>query len=141
VQITILAGSVAEAARELGSARPGDVLDKHDFLRLLTVQLRYQDPINPVSDQDFIAQLAQFTALEQMQNLTDTIGAYVEVQRSLSASTQAASLLGRTVSVVDPETGDTVAGVVEAVRFDGPLPLIVVDGKAFTLGSVYEIRG
>lgn len=141
MEITILAGSAAERARQQGASRPGDVLDKHDFLRLLTVQLRYQDPINPISDQDFIAQLAQFTALEQMQNLTDTIGEYVEVQRSLATSSQAASLLGRTVTVVDPETGSTFDGVVEAVRFDGPVPQLVIGGKTYTLSNVYEIRG
>lgn len=141
MQITILAGSAAQAAREAGTPRPGDVLDKHDFLRLLTVQLRYQDPINPISDQDFIAQMAQFTSLEQMQNLTDTIGEYIETQRRVSASSQAASLLGRTVVAVDPETGNSVEGVVEAVRFDGGLPRLLIGGKTFSLGSVYEIRG
>lgn len=44
-------------------------LDKDAFLRLLTTQLANQDPLNPMEDREFIAQLAQFTALEQMQNL------------------------------------------------------------------------
>lgn len=48
-------------------------LDKNAFLRLLTVQLSNQDPLNPMEDREFIAQLAQFSALEQMQNLNTTI--------------------------------------------------------------------
>lgn len=44
-------------------------LDKDAFLRLLTTQLSHQDPLNPMEDREFIAQLAQFSSLEQMQNL------------------------------------------------------------------------
>ncbi|NLV89706.1 MAG: flagellar hook capping protein [Tissierellia bacterium] len=48
-------------------------LDKNAFLKLLTVQLSNQDPLNPIEDREFIAQLAQFSSLEQMQNLNATI--------------------------------------------------------------------
>jgi flagellar basal-body rod modification protein FlgD len=48
-------------------------LDKEAFLRLLTTQLSNQDPLNPIEDREFIAQLAQFTSLEQMQNLNKTV--------------------------------------------------------------------
>ena len=56
-----------------GNEKPGDTinkdLDKDAFLRLLTTQLANQDPLNPIEDREFIAQLAQFSSLEQMQNL------------------------------------------------------------------------
>ena len=48
-------------------------LDKDAFLRLLTTQLANQDPLNPIEDREFIAQLAQFSSLEQMQNLNKTV--------------------------------------------------------------------
>ena len=53
--------------------RTNNDLDKTAFLRLLTTQLANQDPLNPIEDREFIAQLAQFTALEQMQNLNKTV--------------------------------------------------------------------
>lgn len=120
--------------------RTGEVLDKHDFLRLLTVQLKYQDPINPIQDQDFIAQLAQFSSLEQIQNLSETMERFVELQINTSATAQAASLIGRTVTVYDPELGTTVEGVVESVRFDKGIPLLTVGERLVTLGNVVEIR-
>ena len=63
--------SVAPAAESNGEAGSStaqaidNVLGKDAFLRLLTTQLRYQDPLKPIDDQDFIAQMAQFAALEQ----------------------------------------------------------------------------
>ncbi|MDR3240128.1 MAG: hypothetical protein LBT44_08595 [Clostridiales bacterium] len=49
--------------------QPNSSLDKDAFLRLLITQLQYQDPLNPMDDRDFLAQMAQFTTLEQMQNM------------------------------------------------------------------------
>lgn len=53
---------------------PNNDLDKDAFLRLLTTQLANQDPLNPMEDREFIAQLAQFSSLEQMQNLNKGVG-------------------------------------------------------------------
>jgi len=62
-------------------------LDRDAFLRLLTTQLSNQDPLNPTEDREFIAQMAQFSSLEQMQNLNDTFKSEIkgikETQESL----------------------------------------------------------
>lgn len=55
-----------------GKANSKTDLDKNSFLKLLTTQLANQDPLNPIEDREFIAQLAQFSSLEQMQNLNKT---------------------------------------------------------------------
>ena len=76
--------------REYGATAPGNTmgdLDKDAFLRLLTTQLSNQDPLNPTEDREFIAQMAQFSSLEQMQNLNDTFKTEIkgikETQESL----------------------------------------------------------
>ncbi|GMQ62753.1 flagellar hook capping FlgD N-terminal domain-containing protein [Vallitalea maricola] len=53
----------------LKTSKKTNDLDKDAFLNLLVTQMRYQDPLNPTQDKDFLAQMAQFSALEQMQNL------------------------------------------------------------------------
>ncbi|SMP47251.1 flagellar hook capping FlgD N-terminal domain-containing protein [Anoxynatronum buryatiense] len=54
------------------SSQNNSVLDKDAFLRLLVTQLSNQDPLSPMEDREFIAQMAQFSSLEQMQNLNDS---------------------------------------------------------------------
>jgi flagellar basal-body rod modification protein FlgD len=82
----------------------GDNLGKDEFLKLLVTQLQYQDPLNPMEDKDFIAQTAQFTALEQMQNLN-----------SKTLLSQATSFMGKDVTAVD-ENGVTFNGTVTGVK-------------------------
>ncbi|MCB1142005.1 MAG: flagellar hook capping protein [Leptospiraceae bacterium] len=91
-------------------------LGKDDFLKLLITQLSKQDPTNPVKDQDFIAQMAQFSSLEQMKNLSSSM------QRM--ENRQSYSLVGKVVSGPDFVSGEPITGIAGALFFDG-------DGKAF----------
>src|ERR1700759_5513315 len=79
--------------------------DKDMFLQLLVAQMKYQDPMNPTDSSQFLAQSAQFTALEKMQNVADQTAQLVTSQMAFGAS----SLVGRTVSWTDangaPQTG------------------------------------
>ncbi|HEY9899739.1 MAG TPA: flagellar hook capping FlgD N-terminal domain-containing protein [Pantanalinema sp.] len=101
-------------------------LGKNDFLKLLVTQLRFQDPMNPMEDKEFIAQMAQFSSLEEMQNLSKTLSQQAE----LGQLSQASGLIGKKVAV---RTDDAhFAGqVVEARRVDGAIKLMVKpDGEA-----------
>lgn len=116
------------------------VLGKDDFLKLLVTQLTYQDPMNPVGDQEFIAQLAQFSALEQMHNVAAQIERLADAQLLTGGMSQAASMVGRNVVLFDADIGDTVEGTVEAVRFENGMPMLIVDGQKFALYDVVEVR-
>ncbi|MDF2545841.1 flagellar hook assembly protein FlgD [Anaerosolibacter sp.] len=59
-------------------------LDKDAFLKLLVTQLKHQDPLNPVEDKEFIAQMAQFTTLEQIQNMNKTMGETKELMEDVA---------------------------------------------------------
>jgi len=91
------------------------ILGKDDFLKLLITQLRYQDPLEPVDNKDFIAQMAQFSSLEQMANMSKGFENLAQLQESTLreyAIGQAINLIGRTVSVVLPV--DEVTGSINS---------------------------
>ncbi len=76
------------------------VLDKDAFMKLLVAKLSNQDPLNPMADEAFVAQLAQFSSLEQLQNMNDNLQQDIQWNYLLSqtiSNTMATSLIGRTV--------------------------------------------
>ncbi|MDR1704936.1 MAG: hypothetical protein LBS19_09700 [Clostridiales bacterium] len=95
-------------------------LDKDAFIKLLIAQLQYQDPLEPMDDKAFIAQMAQFSALEQMQNMNTSY-----------AKSQAYSMIGRTVQgtsyIQATNSYEAVEGVVTSVKFVSGQPVLVVD--------------
>jgi flagellar basal-body rod modification protein FlgD len=89
-----------------------------DFLRILVTQLSFQDPLKPMDNQEFVAQIAQFTTLEQTRQLSERIETLLAIQ----ASTQSVGLIGKTVEV-STETG-AQQGTVTTVTFSGGQPLL-----------------
>ena len=114
------------------SSRDTGELGKDDFLNLLVTQLRYQDPLNPTDDKEFIGQMAQFSALEQMQNMNNSF-----------AATKAFSLIGKhiTASIVDSTTKETteVTGDVTDVKLAGGKTYVVVNGEDVPVESVTNV--
>lgn len=102
-------------------------LGKDDFLKLLITQLRYQDPLDPLDQNEFLSQTAQFTQLENLQN----IGKQLEDLKLISSGsslTQAAALLGKTVSVSRREVSfDGVTPVALSFTLSAPAPSVAVD--------------
>ena len=78
----------------LAAAQPGGALGKEEFLQLLVTQLRYQDPLNPSDPEDFAAQLAQFTSLEQLIQVNEHLGAQAESSAFLAQNINAGAALG-----------------------------------------------
>ncbi len=124
--------SAVRGTRQL-AAGPGQ-LGKDDFLRLLVTQLRYQDPLQPVNDREFIAQLAQFSALEQMHNVATAV---LELARRQEAAA-AFGLVGRRVRV-QGEDGTVVEGVVSGVRRQDGGFVLVVNDRTYTLDQLVEV--
>ncbi|MGI6610608.1 MAG: flagellar hook capping FlgD N-terminal domain-containing protein [Limnochordia bacterium] len=114
------------------------VLGHDDFLTLLITQLKHQDPIAPMKDQEFAAQMAQFSTLEGIQNLNSQFQRFVELQEWSSQMAQAASLIGRTVDLEADEA--VVTGQVSAVRVGDGAVKLVVGGVEYAMGALKEVR-
>lgn len=122
------------------TAAPKQELGKQDFLNLLMVQLRNQDPLNVQQDKEFIAQMAQFSNLEQTTNLNLAM----ENLAGFQQIAQGASLIGKEIEANLPESdasgATTVRGIVDETRLvDGQIQLIV-DGKTVSFKNILSIR-
>ena len=95
-------------------------LGQEDFLRILTTQLNYQDPLKPLDNQQFMAQMAQFASLEQTRVISDNLEAMLTIQ----AASQSIGLIGKTVEVAT-ESG-TAIGQVSSLRFSNGQPLLTI---------------
>lgn len=112
------------------ATKGNSTLGKDDFLKLLVTQLKYQDPLKPMEDREFIAQSAQFTALEQMTNLNQNMGMFLRMQ----AISNTASLIGKDVTYLVPSSKEgedpTIeVGKVTEVKFVDGVTYMTINGE------------
>jgi flagellar basal-body rod modification protein FlgD len=123
----------SSAARGTTTASSGAlVLGKDDFLKLLITQLRHQDPLNPLDQNQFIAQTTQFAALEELQGIGRRIDA-LQTTSTNASLTQAAGLLGKTAKIASGQ-----------VVFDGFSPVdvpLVLEGVGRVVVDVLDGQG
>ncbi|MFN4224217.1 MAG: flagellar hook assembly protein FlgD [Fervidobacterium nodosum] len=100
-------------------------LDKEAFLKLLITQLKSQDPLEPMKDRDFIAQMSQLSSLEQVMNMSKSVQSFVDTAAQLYR-TQAVSMIGKT-AVVKTNVINVENGVPESKVFnlDSPANIVI----------------
>jgi flagellar basal-body rod modification protein FlgD len=110
------------------------VMSQQDFLKLLVAQMTAQDPLNPMTNQDLLAQTVQFSTLQSNTDLQNTL---TQMQTGQNLA-QADSLLGRQVALqVDSNT--TTQGTVSGIDVSSGTPMIVVNGVSYNLSQVLSI--
>jgi flagellar basal-body rod modification protein FlgD len=103
-----------------GTSLRASGMNQEDFLKILLTQLTYQDPMKPMDNQEFMAQMAQFTSLEQTQQLNEKISTLISNQAAL----QSVGLIGRTVDI--SSASGAVTGTVVSLSLSGESPLITL---------------
>lgn len=120
------ASSLASSTKKSGST-----MDKDAFLGLLVAQMKYQDPLEPTSNTEFVAQYAQFSSLEQMQNMSATL----ELSR-------ASTLVGQIVSVNTTDSSGqstTIQGKVDYVIYENNKAYVSIGEALYSLDDVYGV--
>ena len=119
-------------------------LDKDAFMQLLVAQLKNQNPLDPTSNDEFIAQLAQFSSLEQMQVVNENLVGLAVLQQSnalMSQLTDSSALIGKTVRFDDPLTGESTVGSVSSVKLEEGIAILRIGGQDIPLANVTEVTG
>ena len=111
-------------------------------MELLVQQLKNQDPLSPMDNDKFIAQLTQLSSLEGIQNLNDNMVGLAMLQQGnalMSQLTQSSALIGKEVTYIDLNTGEEQTGTVLSVKIEDGLAVLNIDGEDVPLASVIEI--
>lgn len=138
---TVPTWTVADATAQTAAPTTtgSDSLGKDAFLKLLVAQLRYQDPLNPAEGAEFIAQTAQFTQVEKLQEVADSTAAALGIQQRWGAG----STVGREVVFLG-EDNVPVTGTVTSALFTADEPVLRVTTPAgpveVPFGLVQELR-
>ncbi|MBP2653115.1 MAG: hypothetical protein H6Q73_684 [Firmicutes bacterium] len=119
-----IAANAAQTAEQSSRSKKNEEMGKDDFLKLLVTQLRYQDPLKPMDDTQFVSQMAQFSSLEQMHNLNTT-----------SLLNQATGLIGKAVTWAISD-GDIRNGIVKSVKIVDGQPKLAMDNVEIDLKSI-----
>lgn len=122
---------ISESSQQTKERKTNDSLGKEDFLLLLVTQMQYQDPLEPTSNTEYVAQLAQFSELEQMENLNST-----------TVNTSAYSLVGKEVKVEQKSsTGQAteVQGTVDYVTIQNNKAYVSINGSLYSYDDITEV--
>ncbi len=121
-----------EKYKDYFKTNKNDSLGQDQFLALMVEQMKNQDFMNPTDNSEYISQMAQFSNVQQMQQMSYYTNA-----------TYATSLVGKTVTMAktDASTGDAVkeTGVVSSVKLNGTDFDIIVNGKTYSLKNIMEV--
>lgn len=123
--------AAAAAAAKQSEAKSKSLGDKDTFMKLLVAQLKYQDPTKPADSTAFMAQTAQFTQVEKLEDMISMM----QSQRMVGAS----ALIGKTVTYMD-DTGASQTGVITSAKLNGDSePTLKVGNTDVQLSKVTEI--
>ena len=144
--------ALAEARRE--KTTNNDITDSNMFLKLMLKQMEYQDPTEPTDNSQWLAQMAQYSSLEAMNNLNTKFGSVADQLSKMNDTiatnasiTQTLSLIGKDVVLNVPQTDEEgittykqIQGTVSEASFEGGDSLIKVDGRNYPIGYVKAIK-
>lgn len=105
------------------------------FLTLLVTQLQNQDPIEPVKQENFIAQLAQFSTVEGLESLNVQFEDMLRSQEIFAGF----DLVGKGVKYVDPASGEIAKGTVEEAFVDGGALMATISGQTVSIGQIIGV--
>lgn len=117
--IDAIGSALASTTSELAQSRLG----QEDFIKLFLTELTFQDPLEPINNREFLAQMAQFANLEQTRITNENTNNLV----AMNSTAQSLGLLGRQVEV-STDSGGSVIGSVSAIAFSASGPVLTVNG-------------
>lgn len=121
---------------DVSSRIPQQTLDGDDFLKLLTVQLSNQNPMEPMKDLDFISQMSSFSSLEQMKSLRESFDNFIGQEQALNSQ----NYLGKEVVIKDGSNNEIIGTVSSVNTEDDGTVNVKVNDKLYDINLIREVR-
>lgn len=136
-----ITGSAQTSATESEKTK---IIGKDEFFKMLIVQLKNQDPLNPLEGTAFAAQLAQFASLEQLTNLNTALASQ-NANYAMLVNAQSINLIGKEITAqtaagADGTPGTVITGKVTAVNFKNQTALLTVNGQDIPFTALLSVR-
>lgn len=131
---TVTGTNPSQYMNNVSTSTPSKAMDKDAFLKILVTQLQYQDPTQPMDDKQFISQMAQFSSLEQMNNVATGMNSLSQV----NAMSYGSQLLGNQVTYVDANNQE-MSGVVSAVKMVDGIVKVQVGSDLVDLSTINSV--
>lgn len=132
---SVIPGTTSSSSTTSSSTTGTQALTQQDFLQLLAAQMQAQDPLSPMSDTEFVSQMATFTSLQTMSNLDTSFNSFATQEGTVDAT----HYLGKTVTVTDPTAG-SVTGAVTGLNYATGTPQIIVNGTSYDPSAITNIQ-
>ena len=132
---TVAPGATASSS----SSKKNKDLDKDAFLLLLTKQMQYQDPLDPMDNSQYVAQMANFSTLEQITNMGKSITQLVNALGQ-NYKTEAMTSLGMEVTATPSGQVESITGEVPAVRFENGAAVFTVNDQDIKLAEINNVK-
>ncbi len=110
-------------------------VNKDEFLRLFVAQLKNQSPLDPLKGHEFIAQLAQFSSVEQLTNLNTSFADEFKFQQLLGGG----DLVGRKATYVDTILGGTSEGIIQSAKITNGITTVTIENKDIPISNITGI--
>ncbi|WKY48526.1 flagellar hook capping FlgD N-terminal domain-containing protein [Eubacteriaceae bacterium ES3] len=133
------AATTSTTAATTSSGLSSDVFSMDDFMAMMVAQLQNQDMYSSQDSSEFIAQMAQYTMIEAINEMTDAMDDMME----LSQTNYGVSLIGKDVTIAEVDSDGNITsfnGTVEGVNFYNGSTQVVVDGTSYNLSSVMSVQ-
>lgn len=135
MQVTSTTDGTQEVLTQAAGAGSSGSLEREDFMMLLLTQLKHQDPLKPMDDQALMTHFTQLNSLEELQGIHKKINLLTD----RDSLTEAAGLIGKTVTVSDP-SGQQVTGPMSSVSQLGEELMLTIEGKDYPLAALISVR-
>jgi len=110
-------------------------VNKDEFLKLFVAQLKNQSPLDPLKGHEFIAQLAQFSSVEQLTNLNTSFAEEFKFQQLLAGGV----LVGKYATYVDIDLGGIGGGIIQGSKISGDTTFVIIDNKEIPISDLTGI--